>query len=74
MRKIILILFGAALIASSTTQAAFCKQRHHIRNARQVSNDHFGNAKACPVPSYVPDPGSVYTGAAGAWATMTGFN
>jgi hypothetical protein len=74
MLKIILTIVVAGVIAGSTSNIAFSKGRQHIRNARQVSIQQFRNAKACVAPSYVSDPGSAYPGAAGAWATMTGFN
>ena len=35
MRKIILTLVGAALVAGSTTQVAFSKERHHVRSVQQ---------------------------------------
>ena len=74
MRRIILTLVGAALIVGSTSQVAFSKERRHIHNVQRCSCERFLNAKAYAAPYYVPDAGSAYTGAAGAWASMTGFN
>jgi hypothetical protein len=73
MRKIILTLAGAALIAGSTGQVAFSKERHHFRNAQQFNTEQFRNANAYAAPSYVPDAGSA-SGLSGAWGSMTGFN
>jgi hypothetical protein len=74
MRRIILALAGAALIIGSTNQVAFSKEHRHVHNVQRCSCERFRNAKAYAVPYYVPDVGSAYTGAAGAWASMTGFN
>jgi hypothetical protein len=74
MLKIILTIVVAGVIAGSSSEIAFSKGRQHIRNARQVSTQQFRDAKASVARSYVSDPGAAYTGAAGAWATMTGFN
>jgi hypothetical protein len=74
MRKITLILVGVALLAGPTSQVAFCKERHHVRNARQFNAERFRNTNAYAAPLYVPDTGPGYSGLAGAWATMTGFN
>jgi hypothetical protein len=73
MRKIILALAGAALIAGSTSQVAFAKERHHFRNAQQFNTEQFRNANAYAAPSYVPYAGSA-SGLSGAWGSMTGFN
>ena len=73
MRKIILTLAGAALIAGSTSQVAFSKERHHFRNAQQFNTEQFRRANAYAAPSYVPDAGSA-SGLSGAWGSMTGFN
>jgi hypothetical protein len=70
----LLTIVVAGMIAGSTSNIAFSKGRQHIRNARHVSIQQFRDAKTYVVPYYVSDPGSAYTGAAGAWATMTGFN
>jgi hypothetical protein len=69
MRKIILTLVGAALIAGSTTQVAFSKERHHVRNVQQFNSERIRNAKAYALP----DVGPADAGEAGAWQTMTGF-
>jgi hypothetical protein len=76
MPRIILTIVGAALIAGSTTQAAFSRERHHVRNAQQFNSERFRNANAYDyaVPYYVPDRGSVFSSEAGAWQTMTGFH
>jgi hypothetical protein len=72
MRKIILTLAGAALIAGSTGQVAFSKERHHVRNAQQFNTERFRNAQAYSAPSYVPDASA--SSLAGAWGTFTGFH
>jgi hypothetical protein len=74
MRKIILTLVGAALIAGLTTQVAFSKERHHARSARQFNSERFRDAKAYALSSYLPYAGSASSGEAGAWQAMTGFN
>lgn len=82
MRKIFFTVVGAALIASSMSQVAFSKERHHVHNARQFNAEQFRNSNAYAAPSHVPDAGYVYvpdagyagSGLAGAWGSMTGFN
>ena len=73
MRKIILTLAGAALIAGSTSQVAFSKERRHFRNAQQYNAEQFRNANAYAAPWSVPEAGSA-SGLSGAWGSMTGFN
>ena len=46
MRKIILTLVGAALVAGSTAPVAFAKERHHVRNVQQFNSERFRKAKA----------------------------
>jgi hypothetical protein len=74
MRKIIFTIVGAALIASTMSQVAFSKERHHAYNGRQFNAEQFRNSNAYAVPSYVPDAGYAGSGLAGAWGSMTGFN
>ena len=74
MRKIFLILVGAALIAGTTTQVAFSRERHHVRNVQQFNGERFRNTNAYALPSYAPDARSDYSGEAGAWQTITGFH
>ena len=85
MRKIILTLVGAALIAGSPMQAAFSREHHHARSARQFTAEQFRNSRAYAAPSYaappyyahpsyVPYAPPSYEGAMGAWGSMTGFN
>jgi hypothetical protein len=74
MRSIILTIVGAAVIAGSTTQVAFSMERHHVRSAQQFNSERFRNANAYTVPSYVPATRPAYSGEAGAWQAMTGFN
>ena len=38
MRKIILTLVGAALVAGSTAPVAFAKERHYVRNVQQFNS------------------------------------
>ena len=71
MRKIILTLVGAALLAGSSNQVAFSKERHHVRNVQQRITE---RANAYAAPLSVPDTGSSYSGLDGAWGAMTGFN
>jgi hypothetical protein len=73
MRKIILTLAGAALIAGSTSQVALSKERHHFRNAHQFNTEQFRNSNAYAAPTNVPDAGSL-SGLAGAWGSFTGFH
>ena len=72
MRKVILIVLGAALIAGSTTDVAFSKERHHVRSAHHFNSERFRNAKAYAAPSTPPVSG--YSGGMGGWESMTGFN
>ena len=74
MRKTILTLVGAALLAGSSNQVAFSKERHHVRNVQQRITERFRNANAYAAPLSVPDTGSSYSGLDGAWGAMTGFN
>ena len=68
MRKMVLILVGAVLIAGSTSQIAFSKERYHVRHARQFTSEQFRNSNAA-----VPAPPSAVN-RMGGWASMTGFN
>ena len=70
MRKIILTLLGVALIAGATTEIAYAKERHHLRNARQFTNEQFRNSNAAVIPA-LPQAES---GGMGGWGSMTGFN
>jgi hypothetical protein len=70
MRKIVLALLGAALIAGATTGTAYSKQRHHVRDARQFTSQHFRNSNAGEIPA-LPQ---TWSGAAGAWGSYTGYN
>jgi hypothetical protein len=70
MRKIILTLVGAALIAGSTSQVAFSKERHHVRNLQQFHSERFRNTNAYAVPPSAPRD----TGDLGGWGSYTGFN
>ena len=74
MHKIILTLIGAALIAGSTSQMAFAKEHHHVRNTRQVNSEQFRNANDYAAPYVQPEAPSRYSGGMGGWASMTGFN
>jgi hypothetical protein len=74
MRKIILTIVGAALIAGSTTHVAFSKERLRVRSAHQFNGERFRNAKAYAVPSALPQAVSSHTGGMGGWGSMTGFN
>jgi hypothetical protein len=74
MRKIILTFVGAALVAGSTAQVAFAKERHHIRNMQQYNSERFRNTNAhYAAPRYLQPGASTYSGEDGAWQTMTGF-
>jgi hypothetical protein len=70
MRKIILTLLGAALIAGATTEIAYAKEHHHVRNARQFTSEQFRNSNAAVIPA-LPQTES---GGMGGWGSMTGFN
>jgi hypothetical protein len=74
MRKIILTLVGTALLAGSTSQVAFSMERFRVRNARHYNAQRYRNTNKYGAPLYAPDAGSDYSGLAGAWQTMTGFN
>jgi hypothetical protein len=73
MHKTIIIIAGAALIASST-HLAFSKERLHVRSAHQFKSERVRNAKAYAVPSALRQPVPTYTGGMGGWGSMTGFN
>jgi hypothetical protein len=70
MRKIVLALLGAALVAGATTETAYSKQRHHVRDARQFTSPHLRNSNAGEIPA-LPQ---TWSGAAGAWGSYTGYN
>jgi hypothetical protein len=72
MGKIILAFLGIALMASATTGTAYSKERHHVRDARQLTVQHFRNSNAGEIPA--PPVTRSYEGSAGAWGSMTGFN
>ena len=69
MRKIVLAFLGAALM---TTGTAYSKERHHVRDARLFTSQHFRNSNAGEIPA--PPVTRSYEGSAGAWGSMTGFN
>jgi hypothetical protein len=62
MRKTVLTLFGAALIAASTVQIASAAENHQARKVQ-----HFRNANAAVV--VVPDSPYVYSGG---WSAPAG--
>jgi len=70
MRKIVAAVIGVALVAGSTTQFAYAKNRHHVRHERQYASERFrnSNAAAMPAPQTDNDAGM------GGWARMTGFH
>jgi len=70
MRKIILALFGAALLTGAMADVAYAKERHHSRSVRSLTSQHFRNSNAGEIPAF-PQPS--FSGA-GAWGSMTGFN
>ena len=70
MRKIVLALIGAALMAGATTGTAYSKQRHNARDARQFTSQQFRNSNAAVIPA-LPQTES---GGMGGWGSMTGFN
>ena len=49
MRKTILTVLGAALIAGSTAQIAFAREHHHLRKVPQFTSEQFRNASAAVV-------------------------
>ena len=65
-----LSLLGVALIAGATTEIAYAKERHHVRNARQFTSQQFRNSNAAVIPA-LPQTES---GGMGGWGSMTGFN
>ena len=69
MRRIILALLGAALMAGPTTQIAYAKSHHHVRHERQYTSERFLNSNAS-----VNEPATQSDGGMGGWASMTGFN
>jgi hypothetical protein len=69
MRKIVLALLGAALMAGATTGTAYSKPRHHVRDTRQFTSQQFRNSNAGEIPA-LP---RTWSGAAGAWGSYTGF-
>jgi hypothetical protein len=71
MRKIVLALLGAALMAGSATQVAYAKSHHHVvRHERHYTSERFLNSNAAVIPA--PQAGN--DGGMGGWASMTGFN
>ena len=68
MRKIVLALLGAALIAGPTTQVAFAKSHHHVRHVRQYTERFLNSNASTQEPVTQSDSGM------GGWASMTGFN
>ena len=74
MRKVILTFVGAALVAGSTAQVAFAKERHHVRNVPQYNSERFRRSDAYSgIPPYLQPGPSSYSGLAGASEGMTGF-
>jgi hypothetical protein len=70
MRKIVLALLGAALMAGSATQVAYAKSYHHVvRHERHYTSERFLNSNAAVMPAPEGDDGGM-----GGWASMTGFN
>jgi hypothetical protein len=67
MRKTILTVLGVALIAGSTTQIAFAKERPHIRKALQFTSGQFRNARAALVAP--PEAPILYSGG---WSAPAG--
>jgi hypothetical protein len=51
MRKIVLALLGAALVAGATTGTADSKQHRHGRDARQFTSQHFRKSNAGEIPA-----------------------
>jgi hypothetical protein len=70
MRKIVLALLGAALMAGSTTQIAYAKSHHHVSHERQYTSERFLNSNAAVIPA----PQADNDGGMGGWTSMTGFN
>jgi hypothetical protein len=70
MRKIVLALLGAALMAGSTTQIAYAKSYRHVRHERKFTGERFLNSNAAVIPASQADN----DGGMGGWASMTGFN
>ncbi len=70
MRKIIVALIGAALMAGSTTQIAYGKSHRHVRHERQYTSERFLNSNAAVISA----PQADNDGGMGGWASMTGFN
>ena len=70
MRKIILALLSATLLAGPTTQIAHAKSHHQVRHERQYTGERFldSNAAVIAAPQADNDVGM------GGWASMTGFN
>jgi hypothetical protein len=65
MRKTVLAIFGAALLAGSFVQAASAKERHHVRKAQRppvVTSQSYRNSNAAiwPGPTVQPDRSRTY--------------
>ena len=61
MRKIIVTVFGAALIIASTAQLAAASERHHVRKLERATTSqpfrNANNAIAAPAPAVWPYSG-----------------
>jgi hypothetical protein len=67
MRKTILTVLGAALIAGSTAQIAFAREHHHLRKVPQFTSEQFRNARAAVVA--LPNAPILYSGG---WSAPAG--
>jgi hypothetical protein len=63
MRKTILTVIGASLIAASTMQMAAAAENHHTRNAvRAPASEQFRNSNAYAAPITIQPDWSRYNG------------
>jgi hypothetical protein len=52
MRKTILSILGASVLAVATMQAAAASERHHIRMTNRVATEQFRQSNANAAPAY----------------------
>ena len=65
MRRTVLTLIGAALIASASVQVAAAGERHYVRQAPQAMSQQVRNANA----AVLPDSPILYSGG---WSAPAG--
>jgi hypothetical protein len=53
MRKTILSILGASILAAATAQAATASERHHVRMTDRIATEQFRQSNANAAPAYI---------------------